>query len=152
MNAKNLLTLSLLFLLVVNSYAQVAINTDNTTAASSAMLDVKSTTKGVLIPRMTTAQRTAISSPANGLLVYDATTLSFWFYDSGNSGWTELVTTAGASELDNLSDAINDNTSIFIGNNTGAYDDGSNENTAIGNSALMYNTSGSSNTKHYGCI
>jgi hypothetical protein len=57
--------------------------------ASSAILDIKSTNKGVLIPRVTTAQRTAITSPAKGLLVFDSNTESFWFFTSG--GWTELV-------------------------------------------------------------
>jgi len=41
-----------------------------------------------LIPSMTTAQRTAISSPADGLLVYDLTTTSFWYYKS--TAWSEL--------------------------------------------------------------
>ena len=126
--------------------AQVAINTDNTTANSSAMLDVKSTTKGMLIPRMTTAQRTAISSPADGLMVYDETTNNFWFYDSGNSGWTELVTTAGANELDDLSDAKTDATSVFIGSNSGSNDDGSNDNVALGISALNDNINGRYNS------
>ena len=48
----------------------------------SALLDITSTSKGALIPRMSTAQRTGISSPAAGLLVYDTTTDSFWYYDS----------------------------------------------------------------------
>ena len=68
--------------------AQVGINTDNTDPDASAMPDVKSTDKGMLIPRMTTTQRTAISNPANGLLVFDATTNSFWFYK--NSTWEEI--------------------------------------------------------------
>lgn len=38
---------------------------------ASALLDVSSTTKGLLVPRMTSGQKTGISSPANGLIVYD---------------------------------------------------------------------------------
>jgi len=44
-----------------------------TIPASTALIDVASTTKGSLIPRMTTAQKNAISSPAEGLEVYDLT-------------------------------------------------------------------------------
>jgi hypothetical protein len=47
----------------------------------SAALDVNSTNKGLLIPRMTTTQRVAIASPLKGLLVFDNTTSSFWFYN-----------------------------------------------------------------------
>ena len=68
--------------------AQVAINQDNASPDASAILDVKSTDKGVLIPRMTTTQRTAIPSPATGLMVYDNTTSSFWYYSG--SVWTEI--------------------------------------------------------------
>ncbi|MCD4769897.1 MAG: hypothetical protein K8R35_07005, partial [Bacteroidales bacterium] len=39
--------------------------------------------KGFLAPRMTTVQRLTIGSPAQGLLVYDTNTASFWYYDSG---------------------------------------------------------------------
>ena len=59
----------------------IAINTDASTADASAILDVKSTIKGMLIPRMTTAQRTAIATPATGLLVYDTDTMAFWYYN-----------------------------------------------------------------------
>jgi len=62
--------LILLFLATgLSSWSQVAINTDNTAPNSSAMLDVKSTDRGLLPPRMTFAQRNAIVSPAEGLLV-----------------------------------------------------------------------------------
>jgi hypothetical protein len=43
---------------------------------------------------MSTAQRTAISSPSTGLLVYDNTTRSFWWSKGGALGWVELVDTA----------------------------------------------------------
>jgi len=59
------------------------------TPDASAAMDISSTTQGMLIPRMNTAQREMISSPAAGLLVYDITTNTFWFRD--NTAWTELV-------------------------------------------------------------
>jgi hypothetical protein len=57
-------------LLSLSTMAQVAINTDGSAANSSALLDVKSTTKGVLVPRMTIEERNLISQPAAGLLVF----------------------------------------------------------------------------------
>ena len=51
----------------------VSINAAGDSPDSSAMLDVQSSSKGVLIPRMSTSDRTSISDPADGLLVYDTT-------------------------------------------------------------------------------
>ncbi|NTW32330.1 MAG: fibronectin type III domain-containing protein [Bacteroidetes bacterium] len=65
-----------------------AINTTGTAADNSAMLDVSSTTQGVLISRMTTAQRDAIGSPAQGLVIYNLTTKCFEFYENG--GWYNM--------------------------------------------------------------
>jgi hypothetical protein len=67
----------------------VGINADGSTPDASAMLDIKSTTKGLLIPRMTTAERTAITSPATGLLVYD-NTLSL-YYSYNGTAWVALA-------------------------------------------------------------
>lgn len=67
----------------------LAINTDGSVAHSSAILDIKSITKGVLSPRMTTVQRTAIAAPAAGLSVYDTDTNSFWYY--GGTAWINLA-------------------------------------------------------------
>lgn len=54
------------------AYSQnVGINTSGALPDASAMLDIASTTKGLLIPRMTTAQRNAIPAPAEGLLIYN---------------------------------------------------------------------------------
>ena len=64
------------------SYTQVAINADNSAPHASAMLDVKSTTSGALLPRMTSAQRTAIASPAAGLVVYQTNgTIGYYYFD-----------------------------------------------------------------------
>lgn len=50
---------------------------------ASAQLDIQSSTKGLLIPRMTTAQMQAIVSPARGLIVYDSVVQRFYFFDNG---------------------------------------------------------------------
>ena len=83
-----LITLTLAIFASVTSVAiaQVGIGTVNPEASS--MLDITSTEKGMLTPRMTTVQRTAISSPANGLLVYDTTENAFYFYKS--SAWSKI--------------------------------------------------------------
>ncbi len=84
-------TASLLFLFLLYGtfvQAQISITSDNSDPDPSAMLDIKATDKGLLTPRMTSAQRTAISNPANGLLVYDTSTQTYWYYD--NSRWNEI--------------------------------------------------------------
>src|SRR5687768_13000581 len=80
----------------------VGINNDNSIPHASSILDVKSTERGMLVPRMTTLQRIAIPTPATGLLVYDQTTNSFWFYNS--SAWEEM----SAGFATELRDADND--------------------------------------------
>jgi hypothetical protein len=64
----------------------VAINNDASQPDSSALLDIKSTTKGLLIPRMTQVQMLALANPQTGLLVYqtDGTNPGFYF----NAGTT----------------------------------------------------------------
>src|SRR5688572_29641510 len=71
------------------AHAQVAIATDPNPPNDKAMLDIRSGTKGLLIPRMTTTQRLAIAPPIpNGLAVFDYTTMSFWY--SYYSNWYEI--------------------------------------------------------------
>ncbi|SDY20560.1 hypothetical protein [Hymenobacter psychrophilus] len=69
---------------------------------ASAALDVTSTTKGMLVPRLTTAQRTAISSPAQGLLVFqtDGTQPGFYYNASATTtaNWVWLPDKAGAGD------------------------------------------------------
>jgi len=67
----------------------MAINSTGANAAASSILDVSSTTNGLLIPRMTTAQSNAISSPATGLMVWNTTDSSLNQY-RGTSGWYSL--------------------------------------------------------------
>jgi len=80
-----------LILSISKSYSQnIGINATGATPNLSAMLDVSSTDKGVLIPRMTSAQRVAIASPANGLMVYDTDNSSFWVYNGSTLGWAQV--------------------------------------------------------------
>ncbi|MDW8418437.1 MAG: tail fiber domain-containing protein [Chitinophagales bacterium] len=60
----------------------------------SSILELSATDKGLLIPRMTSAQRNAISNPADGLLVYDITVGCFYYY---NTGWVSLCQLGGAT-------------------------------------------------------
>ncbi len=128
------------------SFAQVAINTDGSEPDGAAMLDIKSTDKGILIPRMTSAQRNAIALSTSGLLVYDLDTESFWYYNNATTQWVE-ITSGGASSLNDLSDGVYTGGSVFLGEDAGINDDGtSNLNTGVGFSSLKNITSGQRNT------
>lgn len=78
----------------------VSVNNTGTAPDSTAMLDVSSTTKGLLIPRMTAQQRTAIHAPATGLLVYQSDgDPGFYFYNGTN--WFLLITSAVNTDKQN---------------------------------------------------
>ncbi len=78
----------------------VAINDDDSEADPSAMLDVKSTDKGVLIPRMTEAVRDAINggNPATGLMVYQTDNNPGFYYYDGND-WQTLINQLSTSPI-----------------------------------------------------
>ena len=92
---KQLLHLGIVLAMGSTAMAQdnVAINPLGTAPDNSAMLDISSTDKGLLIPRMTTAQRNAISNPATGLMVYDINQNSFSFYDG--TTWNSVGSGSG---------------------------------------------------------
>ncbi len=104
----------------------VAINNDGSAADPSAMLDVKSTTKGMLIPRMTTAQRTAIASPALGLMVFDTDTKTIWVYNG--TTWANLNSGGGSFTLPYDGAATIEGTAFRITNNNGPAIEGSSVN------------------------
>ena len=73
--------------------AQIGIGTTNPDASS--ILDINSTTKGVLMPRLTNTQRNAIATPANGLVIFN-TDNNQLEYNKGTSGspiWTPIANT-----------------------------------------------------------
>ena len=78
----------IVLLIYIPAFSQVGIGT--ATPAASAKLDITSTTQGLLPPRMTTTQRDAITSPAEGLVIYNTTTKGLEFKSS--TGWVSLTT------------------------------------------------------------
>ena len=103
---------------VADEEGDVAVGTN--IADPSALLDLVSTNKGMLAPRMTTADRNAIPSPAEGLLVYDIDDNRFyvWSSASGTPQWDAIVTTG--NQLGWLTDGNNglvDATNNFLGTN-----------------------------------
>ena len=67
----------------------LSVNTTGAAANASSILDVSSNAKGVLIPRMTKAEKNAIASPASGLLIYQTApdSVGFHYYESGSWIW-----------------------------------------------------------------
>ncbi len=83
------ITTSFVFALsILLSFGQNNVGIGTTTPNSSAILDISSTSKGLLVPRMTTAQRTGIAAPAKGLMVFDTDNNNFWYYNG--SSWASL--------------------------------------------------------------
>jgi hypothetical protein len=94
------------------SYAQsLAVNTDGLPADASALLDVRSSAKGLLIPRLTTIQRTGIITPATSLMVYDTDLNQYYFYNG--TAWAPIA--SGSNYWTLLSGNIYNNTGTNIG-------------------------------------
>ncbi len=137
----------ILFLSVVAKAQNVGIGT--TTPAT--ILDIASTTQGVLIPRVTTAQMNAIATPASGLLVTNIDSLNRIFIYTG-TGWrglsfggstvdtSLLVHKAGAESIAGIKTFTNDLlvNGMTIGKGSGNFI----RNIAVGIYALFSNTSG----------
>ncbi len=87
---KNLLTILVTLLFAMDGLAQqVGIHPSaGTSSHSSAILDISASDKGILIPRMDSTARKNIAGPAKGLMVFDSTYNSFWYYDG--TAWTIL--------------------------------------------------------------
>lgn len=77
------------FMLPLFAQAQDNVGVGTTTPDPSAILDLNATDKGILIPRVTQAQRLAIVSPAQGLLVYDISDNTFWYFDG--TVWVQAI-------------------------------------------------------------
>lgn len=105
------LLLLVLFLIPFAGLTQtgVSINATGTAPDPQAILDISSTTKGVQLPRLTTAQATALGSSLNaaddGMIVYDSDVKAFKYWDGSLLQWVQIGTgTGGANTLDEAYD------------------------------------------------
>lgn len=173
---KKILLFLCITLFLSKGFAQVAISTSGLLPDGSAMLDVVSTVKGVLFPRLTMAQRDAIIFPANGLMIYQTDNTqgiyvnvgtgfspSWGLAGSSGSGWT-LTGNSGTVDGTNFigtSDNVPFNIRVnnqksgridqTLGNAYFGYQSGNANitgfsNAAFGGSTLLTNTSGNNNT------
>lgn len=103
--------LLMLVILALNLKAQVSINTSGLAPDGSSMLDITSTNKGVLIPRILFASRPA--SPINGLLIYQTDGTPGFYYYNG-AAWVRLYSGSG-NAWDILGNAGTSSVTNFIG-------------------------------------
>jgi len=96
---------TIIALIITNGLAQttgVAINATGAQGDPSAMLDVSSIDKGLLIPRITNSQRGMIINPANGLMVYQTDQDTGFYYNAGLPSapvWLQLMPNPAANDL-----------------------------------------------------
>jgi len=110
MNLK-VFTIIALLLFPVFMNAQVAINNSETSPDASAILDVSSPDRGLLIPRMVIAdiesQLSPVESPADGLLIFNTgsaeVSKGVYMWSSDDAKWVEVITFShSVSEEDHL--------------------------------------------------
>lgn len=110
-----------LLIYTVNGYSQgVAINETNDLPDPSAILDIQSTEKGILVPRMTQSQRNEILNPANGLMIFQTDNTPGFYFNSGTPvtpDWQMIGSNAGAGSqwIDNGSGIHYSNGNVGIG-------------------------------------
>jgi hypothetical protein len=92
---KKIVLSAIISMIATLSFAQTNVGIGTTMPNTSAMLDISSTTRGLLAPRMTTAQRNSIASPAKGLLVYDNDLNALHHYNG--SAWAAVGGSGGFS-------------------------------------------------------
>jgi hypothetical protein len=169
---KTIITLFCLFVFYAETNAQTntfpssgAAGIGTTAPNASSLLEIRSTSKGLLIPRMTQTQRNAIKTPATGLLIYQSDhTSGFYYYSgtawtavtqkskgwslTGNSGTNPSTNFIGTTDVQPLKFRVNNNNAGDIDYNLGTTALGYlalSSNTGVSNTALGYEA-GSSNT------
>ncbi|MCB0792357.1 MAG: hypothetical protein H6595_04840 [Flavobacteriales bacterium] len=156
-------------LLAASGSGQGGVGINNPTPHASALLDLTSTNKGLLMPRMTTAQRSAIASPATGLLVFDSTANAFYYFNgtvwvmlstgpsgwglNGNSGTNPAINYVGTNDLTPLAFKVGlvnagrlDFANTWMGWQSGNAMTVGTQNSFFGVNSGAANTAGSNNT------
>jgi hypothetical protein len=161
---------------LVSKAQNIAVNSTGSLPDTSAILDISSTSKGVLLPRMTTAQINAITQPATGLMVFNTTvnalqvntgnsttpawptlssSISGWGI-TGNSGTNPSSNYIGTNDNNALNFKVNNQLSGKIDNTLGnsffGYQAGSNVSTGVHNVLIGYNSGYTQTTAGYNTI
>ena len=132
---KNISFFICLLFFSITMFGQVGVSITNCTPDNSAMLDVQSTSKGLLVPRMTHTQILAINAPANGLLVFCTTDNKFYAYVAGAGVWKEILYGSETIEPDYF------RSGIFLHHSTGSNIWGPNgSSTSVLQEMSVYNT------------
>ncbi len=92
---KNTLLITGLLLITIIASAQNNVGIGTTAPNPKAILELQATDKGLLVPRLSTVQINAITTPPNGLLVYNITENCFNYYNTTASLWKSMCTTTG---------------------------------------------------------
>ncbi len=87
----------LVAIIATSGYAQSNVGIGTLSPDPSSILELESTDKGVLIPRVDSTQRNGIITPATGLLVYDTDYSEFWYFDG--TKWTPITSAAGSGPI-----------------------------------------------------
>ena len=134
--AKSCINLMFILFCISALSAQVGIGTE--TPDASSMLDISSTSKGILVPRMTENQKNAIQSPVQGLLIFQINgAVGFYSYDGSN--WLHIIHGSSQGLYFGPGTGNGDN-NLAVGTSMGSGT--GKRNTAIGSRALQ-NYSGS---------
>src|ERR1019366_4524909 len=139
---KKITSLTFFVLFLISANAQVGVGTQ--TPDASAQLDITSTTKGLLVPRMTASERALIASPAEGLMVYQTDAMAgFYFYKGGT--WTTLTEGTGLPATANSQDHLVWNGSAWVAEGIGGLShttlpDAPNSYATVGNLQFRYNS------------
>ncbi|MBL7985017.1 MAG: hypothetical protein JNM91_08470 [Flavobacteriales bacterium] len=172
---RTLLPIVLLLLCLVAVAQNIGINVNGAAPNASALLDIDVSAlvgpkRGLLIPRMTSVERTAIPAPATGLLVYDTSTQGFWYFNgavwtplaSASAGWTlygnagtnPAVNFIGTTDSQPLRFRVNNqnagrispgDSTVALGLRAGQSSINAYRNVYIGQGAGQYNTTASDN-------
>jgi hypothetical protein len=170
MNKIIVLLVVAIVLLHATGFAQ-AVGINTSTPDNTAIFDIKSNTKGILLPRTSTTSRLAIVQPAKGLILYDTTASAFYFYNgsawsqlsvgssgwnlNGNAGTNPVNHFVGTTDAQSLRFRVNNvwageihhaRHNLFFGVNAGSDTTTGIGNTGIGSSALLSIGTGNFNT------
>ena len=149
------MTKRILFLLFTISigYVNSQVGVGTTSPDASSVLEVQSTTQGMLTPRMISSQRTSISTPATGLIVYQTDGIAGFYYYTGST-WVVLINGSDALPAVNGSAVTNLNASNLSSGTvpTARLGSGTADNSTYLRGDGTWSTPGGASSKKYGQI